>query len=82
MISDPNECEAIRMGSKSEEYERQATECERRAKDSADAIMRAHWLRLAAEWRQFLKASRAKEAVQLDHMVWPPCGAADSKSSH
>jgi hypothetical protein len=80
-MSDPNEYGAIRMGSKSEEYERQAAECEFRAKNALDASMRAHWLRLAAEWRRFPKASRAKEEVQLD-TEWPPSGTAGSKSSH
>ncbi len=66
----------------SHEYEKQARECERMAKNSISDTDRAAWLRLAQEWMRLLRGSRGNETMQVDQKDWPKPSDTDSTSSH
>jgi hypothetical protein len=70
------------MSDGSDEYQKQAAECERMAKNSLSEADRASWLRLAQEWMRLLRNSRGDETRQADQKDWPPASDKDSKSSH
>jgi hypothetical protein len=70
------------MTKQSDEYAKQAAECERMAKNSVSDVDRSTWLRLAQEWMRLLRASHGNETVQVDQKDWPAADESGSKSSH
>lgn len=71
------------MSKDDSEYQRQAAECERMAKNSISEMDRASWLRLAQEWLRLLRTSRGNETAQVDQKDWPrPSADTDSKTPH
>jgi len=70
------------MGNESDEYARQAAECERMAKNSISDTDRASWLRLAQEWMRLLRRSHGNETPQVDQKDWQTPTNDDNKSSH
>ncbi len=70
------------MWDNSDEYERQARECARMAKNSISEVDRASWLRIAQEWMRLLRTSRGNESQQVDQKDWTKPSARDSSTSH
>ena len=70
------------MADTGDEFEKQARECERMAKNSVSDIDRASWLRLAQEWMRLLRGSRGNETVQADQKDLPRSNDTDSKTEH
>ena len=70
------------MTDNSDEFKKQALECERMAKNSLNDSDRATWLRLAQEWMRLLRPTRGNETVQADQKDWPPERDDDSNTSH
>lgn len=70
------------MSDNSDEYAKQAQECERMAKNSLNEGDRARWLRLAQEWMRLLRPTRGNETAQVDQKDWPPGRDDGSSTSH
>jgi hypothetical protein len=54
------------MANDGDEYQRQAQECERMAKNSISEVDKAKWLRLAEKWMRLARASRGSDTPQAD----------------
>jgi len=70
------------MNDLSDEYLKQALECERMAKNSITEQDRATWLRLAQEWMRLLRPTHGTETAQADQKDWPSGSGEDSGTSH
>lgn len=54
------------MGSKSEEFRKNADDCRRRAERAANAFDRQHWLDVAEHWLKMVAAEKAAAAQNPD----------------
>ena len=70
------------MADNSDEYEKQARECERMAQNSRSEVDRASWLRLAQEWQRLLRGLRHNETPQVDQKNWPRSNDPGSGTEH
>ena len=70
------------MMSKTEDYRRNADECERMGRSATNPEVKSHWLRLAETWLRMIPRHHSAEETFESEVRARATGQTDSTSSH